>query len=50
MLMKAGKLFYHQEAVMVVNQGVKFFIRPRQKDSQSAVIFEELEELQSENK
>lgn len=44
MLMKAGKLFYHEEANLAELEGLQIFIRPREKDSAPIVIFEELNE------
>lgn len=50
MLMKAGKLFYHEEAVLEDNEGLQIFIRPGEKDAKPEVIFEELTEMYTENK
>jgi len=53
MLMKAGKLFYHEEDIdgqAEPQEGLQIFIRPGQKDLKPEVIFHELEELYSENK
>lgn len=50
MLMKAGKIFHHEEAVHDNVEGLQIFIRPGQKDNQPEVIFDELEEVYSENK
>lgn len=49
MLMKAGKLFYHEEAVLEEQEGLQIFIRPGEKDSKPEVIFQELEEVHSIN-
>lgn len=50
MLMKAGKLFYHEEAILEDNEGLQIFIRPGEKDINPEVIFEELAEMYTENK
>lgn len=50
MLMKAGKLFYHEEAALAELEGLQIFIRPKEKDSEPEVIFEELEMVNSANK
>ncbi|HRP89426.1 MAG TPA: pirin family protein [Edaphocola sp.] len=49
MLMKAGKIFYHEEAIHEDVEGLQIFIRPGQKDNAPEVIFEELKEIYSEN-
>ena len=49
MLMKAGKLFYHEEAILEDNEGLQIFIRPGEKDLKPEVIFEELTEMYPEN-
>lgn len=49
MLMKAGKLFYHEEAILEDNEGLQIFIRPGEKDIKPEVIFEELTEMYTEN-
>ena len=49
MLMKAGKIFYHEEAVLDDVEGLQIFIRPGEKDSVPEVIFEELSEVHSDN-
>ncbi|HAY3508045.1 nuclease PIN [Chryseobacterium artocarpi] len=49
MLMKAGKMFYHEEAILEEQEGLQIFIRPGEKDSQPEVIFQELEEVHSIN-
>lgn len=49
MLMKAGKLFYHEETVLEDNEGLQIFIRPGEKDMKPEVIFEELTEMYTEN-
>lgn len=45
MLMKAGKLFYHEESILENNEGLQIFIRPGKKDATPEVIFENLEEI-----
>lgn len=53
MLMKAGKLFYHEEKIFGEEEpleGLQIFIRPGQKDLKPEVYFLELEDLHSENK
>ncbi|MCM4154315.1 nuclease PIN [Arenibacter sp. N53] len=50
MLMKAGKLFYHEEAILEEQEGLQIFIRPKEKDSKPEVFFQELEEVHSINK
>lgn len=50
MLMKAGKIFHHEEAIQENVEGLQIFIRPGQKDNQPEVIFRELEEIHSVNK
>jgi len=53
MLMKAGKLFYHEERMIDEGEpleGLQIFIRPGKKDLPPEVHFLELEELHSENK
>ncbi|RQP13588.1 MAG: nuclease PIN [Parapedobacter sp.] len=47
MLMKAGKLFYHEEAVEEDMEGLQIFIRPEEKDSKPEVVFKELTEIYS---
>ena len=49
MLMKAGKLFYHEEAVEQDMEGLQIFIRPKEKDAEPEVIFEELDAVYSVN-
>lgn len=52
MLMKAGKLFYHEEFIDGETEpfeGLQIFIRPGEKDLQPEVLFRDLEELDSEN-
>ncbi len=49
MLMKAGKLFYHEEAIVEDNEGLQIFIRPGEKDAKPEVIFEELAEMYTQN-
>ncbi|MCS4168479.1 pirin family protein [Sphingobacterium sp. BIGb0116] len=53
MLMKAGKRFYHEEEIDGVaepHEGLQIFIRPGEKDLIPEVIFQDLDELYSENK
>ncbi len=50
MLMKAGKIFHHEEAVHENVEGLQIFIRPGKKDAQPEVIFQNLEEVHSNNK
>ena len=53
MLMKAGKLFYHEERMFDEGEpmeGLQIFIRPGSKDLKPEVLFLDLEELHSENK
>ncbi|MDM1295277.1 pirin family protein [Sphingobacterium sp. N143] len=47
MLMKAGKIFHHEEAVRENVEGLQIFIRPGMKDSRPEVIFQELEQVHS---
>lgn len=49
MLMRAGKLFYHEEAILEEQEGLQIFIRPGEKDAKPEVIFQELEEVHSMN-
>lgn len=52
MLMKAGKMFYHEEQIIGEGEpleGLQIFIRPGKKDLKPEVIFRELEEVHSEN-
>lgn len=53
MLMKAGKLFYHEEDIdgeQEPQEGLQIFIRPGEKDLKPEVIFYDLDDLHSENK
>lgn len=53
MLMKAGKLFYHEERMFdegEAMEGLQIFIRPGSKDLKPEVLFLDLEDLHSENK
>ena len=53
MLMKAGKLFYHEEKIVDEGEpmeGLQIFIRPGKKDLKPEVIFLDLETHHSENK
>lgn len=53
MLMKAGKLFYHEEDIdgeAEPQEGLQIFIRPGEKDLKPEVIFQELEEFYSDDK
>ena len=47
MLMKAGNIFYHEEAIVEELEGLQIFIRPKEKDAKPEVIFQELEEVHS---
>lgn len=47
MLMKAGKLFYHEETMPEPLEGLQIFIRPKAKDLKPEVIFQDLNELDS---
>lgn len=49
MLMKAGKLFYHEEKMTEDLEGLQIFIRPMHKDLEPEVIFHDLEEADSIN-
>lgn len=52
MLMKAGRLFYHEEDIDGVaepHEGLQIFIRPGEKDLTPVVTFRDLDELYSEN-
>lgn len=53
MLMKAGKLFYHEEYIdgqTTPFEGLQIFMRPGKKDLMPEVIFHNLDELHSKNK
>lgn len=53
MLMKAGKLFYHEEKIFGQEEpleGLQIFIRPAKKDLKPEVYFMDLESLHSVNK
>jgi redox-sensitive bicupin YhaK (pirin superfamily) len=53
MLMKAGKLFYHEERMFdegEAMEGLQIFIRPGKKDLKPEVLFYDLEEMHSLNK
>jgi len=52
MLMKAGKLFYHEEWIdgeAEPHEGLQIFIRPGIKDLKPAVIFQDIEPINSED-
>lgn len=49
MLMKAGKLFYHEETMPEPLEGLQIFIRPKSKDLKPEVVFQELVETDSIN-
>jgi quercetin 2,3-dioxygenase len=52
MLMKAGKVFYHEEQMLNTGenmQGLQIFIRPGQKDLKPEVIFKTLNQVHSFN-
>jgi len=53
MLMKAGKLFYHEEWIdgkSESHEGLQIFIRPGVKDLNPAVIFQDIEPIDSTDK
>jgi len=47
MLMKAGKLFYHEESVNEQIEGLQIFVRPGKKDLKPEVVFWDLSEVYS---
>lgn len=47
MLMKAGKLFYHEETMPEPLEGLQIFIRPKFKDLNPEVVFQDLTETDS---
>lgn len=47
MLMKAGKLFYHEETMPEPLEGLQIFIRPKSKDLKPEVVFQDLNETDS---
>lgn len=47
MLMKAGKLFYHEETMPEPLEGLQIFIRPKSKDLKPEVVFQDLKETDS---
>lgn len=47
MLMKAGKLFYHEETMPEPLEGLQIFIRPKAKDLKPEVVFQDLPETDS---
>ncbi len=52
MLMKAGKLYYHEEKIMGSHEpfeGLQIFIRPEYKDGTPSVTFMDLDDVYSEN-
>lgn len=49
MLMKAGKIFHHEEAVQENVEGLQIFIRPGEKDNEPEVVFQELDKVHSTN-
>ncbi len=49
MLMKAGKIFYHEEAIEEELEGLQIFIRPREKDAAPEVIFQDLNSVFSDD-
>lgn len=49
MLMKAGKVFYHEEQILDKLEGLQIFIRPKTKNYNPEVIFHELENENSVN-
>lgn len=50
MLMKAGKVFYHEEQIVDKLEGLQIFIRPESKDYKPEVLFYDLENVNSLNK
>lgn len=49
MLMKAGKVFYHEEQMLDKLEGLQIFIRPQTKDYNPEVVFHDLENENSVN-
>lgn len=49
MLMKAGKVFYHEEQMLDKLEGLQIFIRPQTKDYNPEVVFHDLEHENSVN-
>jgi quercetin 2,3-dioxygenase len=49
MLMKSGKVFYHEEQIIDKLEGLQIFIRPKEKDAASEVLFYQLQEADSIN-
>lgn len=49
MLMKAGKVFYHEEKIIDGLEGLQIFIRPMVSDYEPSVIFHDLSEADSIN-
>jgi len=49
MLMKAGKIFYHEESVNEHIEGLQIFIRPGEKDLKPEVVFYDLSEIYSKD-
>lgn len=49
MLMKAGKIFYHEESVNEKIEGLQIFIRPGAKDLKPEVVFYDLLEIYSKD-
>jgi len=49
MLMKAGKIFYHEEKVLEDVEGLQIFIRPQNSDDAPQVVFQDLPETDSYN-
>ncbi|MFA7650761.1 MAG: pirin family protein [Flavobacteriaceae bacterium] len=47
MLMKAGKIFHHEEHIPEPQEGLQIFIRPKVKDDMPEVSFRDLEETDS---
>lgn len=44
MLMKAGKLFYHEKKITGPLEGLQIFIQPKQKDLKPEVVFPDFPE------
>jgi len=49
MLMKSGKVFYHEEKILAALEGLQIFLRPKYQDDSPAVEFAELSEADSLN-
>ncbi|MCU0449525.1 MAG: pirin family protein [Bernardetiaceae bacterium] len=49
MLMKAGRVFYHEEKILEPLEGLQIFIRPRERDTEPVVSFSDLPQADSLN-